>query len=157
GVDRTRAEPAPDAVVAGADDAVEDQALVLELDHRAGVLVDEAADAVLDAVRPAAVREHLPVEREATVAAVLVERLRDPALRLHGDELPRLKPERRAWRRLPLRPESDVPVQADRPGGLPPHRAGENTQEPADAHVPALNLAQVLPAPIVCRKRLARR
>src|SRR5882762_1498671 len=88
-VDGARAEPAAQAEVAGAHHAFERDGLVLQLDHAAVAIVDEAAQARAHAERPTAVGQHLAVEPEAPVAALRVQGSGDLLLRLDADQLAR--------------------------------------------------------------------
>src|SRR6476620_5248266 len=60
--------------VAGADDAFEDDAVGLDVDHLAVLLLDQASHAAAYARSPAAEAGHLVIETQAAVAIVAIER-----------------------------------------------------------------------------------
>src|SRR4051794_5043825 len=70
---RVDASWAEAVVVARADDPLEDDAVRLDLDHLAGVFVDEPLDPAEDARGPAAVGRHHPVEDQSPVLVLVVE------------------------------------------------------------------------------------
>src|SRR4051794_29223111 len=94
GVDLPRAEPAARAALAGAHPALEDDRVPADVDHPAVGLLDQLVDPGLDAQRLPAVAQHLPIEREAAVHALVVERGLDLLGRAHADELAGLQVER---------------------------------------------------------------
>jgi hypothetical protein len=54
------------------EDVLEDDAVVPQVLHQPGLLVDDAADAILYSVRAATVRNHFGVEAHAAIEIVLV-------------------------------------------------------------------------------------
>src|SRR3954451_16920824 len=73
--------------VTGTDEAVDDDAVRLDVDHLSGLLVDDVLDAAEHAAAPAAVAEHLAVEAEAARVVTFVERVEDLVFRLDLDHV----------------------------------------------------------------------
>src|SRR5687768_18421247 len=69
GGDLAWTQPARWTAFAAAHDSLEDEAVTLDLDHSAGLLVDDAFNSRFDSVDAAAVRAHLAIEPESPVLA----------------------------------------------------------------------------------------
>ena len=94
GVDLTRTEPATGAALAGTDGTIEDEAVLGDIDHPTGRVVDDSSHPVLNTERPPAIGKHLAVEGKLAVEAVLVKRGCDLGRRPHLHEIARLEIER---------------------------------------------------------------
>src|SRR5262245_11846048 len=86
--------PGARAVVCpGADDAFKDDAVALDVDHPAALLVDDVVHAAQHLRPHSAVMEHFGVEPEPSVTVALVEGGEDLLPGFHLDGVPRLQPE----------------------------------------------------------------
>src|SRR6266568_1019914 len=137
-IERPRAEPTAEAVVSRAGHAFQLQAVALQLDQAASLVVDDAADTLPHAIPLTAEREHLPVEPQASVLAAWAQGGFDLAPALHLDPFARL--------------QTQAGLRAGRGAG-PPHRnvrdgqaqaverllersAGDDPQEAGQGNVP---------------------
>lgn len=64
-------------VASQANHVFQDDAIILHVLHLAGLLVDDPVDTIKDAVGASTERNHLSVERHATIPPILVDRFQD--------------------------------------------------------------------------------
>ena len=72
------------------DDTLEDETVTRDLDHATRAVIDKPLDPILYAIRPAAVGQHLAVERKPAEMALSVKRAVDLFLTTHLHQIPGL-------------------------------------------------------------------
>ena len=77
GIDLARTEPSAGTTLARTDDAVEDEAVLGDIEHATGLVVDDSPNPVLYTESPSTIGKHLAVEGKPAVKAALVKRGRN--------------------------------------------------------------------------------